>query len=488
VDLTDHLRVIARNWWRILIIAALVGGGVYALSKQRAKVYEGSALLSVTAGRTSDAASVPGQTVFLTQTYAENATTRPVLREAIRRSGLNISIDEAESRVSADPTGDLGFLTVTAEGPTPHDASRLANGDANALIDEVRRQQDRVVDEDLAQVNREIDQVAARLNTLPADSLERDALQTRYAALLQAAVERRTQPRDRVEVVSSARSPTGASSPHPIRDATLAFLVALVVVAELFVARQLLSDRLPRDATPERVGRALGLPVLAAVPSGSPNDSSIVEAFRALRTSLVVVAGGRHPFSIAVVSPTPDAGKSYTALNLAQSLAAQEPGVLLVDADLRRPALHERLGVERAPGLSELLEHRDAAGAMHSVGIPPAYSAGSLRRLLFLPSGHVVRDPAALVAGTAVERIIAAPSSPPSYVIIDTPPAALFADGATIASQTDAAILVVDIRRAKIREARDTISALTRTGVQLTGVVLNRTAARAEGRYYRSKT
>jgi capsular exopolysaccharide synthesis family protein len=410
-----------------------------------------------------------------------------VLREAIRRSGLNISIDEAESRVTGEPSAELGFLTVRAKGPDARDASRLANADANALIDEVRTQQDRVVEQDLAQVNREIDQVAAQLNSLPADSAERDALQTRYAALLQAAVERQTQPRDRVELVSAARPPTGPSSPHPIRDATLAFIVALVVVAELFVARQLLSDRLPRNAAPERVGRTLGLPVLAAVPSGSPDDPTTVEAFRSLRTSLLVVAGGTHPFSIAVVSPTAAAGKSYTSLNLAQSLAAQEPGVLLVDADLRRPALHDRLGVERSPGLSDVLEGREVPGAFHSVGISAAYSAGELRRLLFLPSGHVVRDPAALVSGNAVQRIGASLSAHPKFTIIDTPPAALFADGATIAAQANAAILVVDARRSKVSEARDTITALTRAGVTLVGVVLNRAPARSESRYYRAK-
>lgn len=487
MDLSDHFRVIAHNWWRILLIAALVGGGVYFLSKQRAEVFEGGAVLSVTAGHTGDAAAVPGQTVFLTQTYATNATTRPVLREAVRRSGLPITVDEAEARISAEPSGDLGFLTISAEGPTPRDASRLANADAQALIAEVRAQQDRIIEEDLAQVNREIEQVAGELNGLPADSPERDALQTRYAALLQAAVDRQTQPRDRVELVSAARPPTGPFSPRPLRDSALAFVVALVVVSELFVARQLLSDRLPRNAAPERVGRVLGLPVLAAIPSGAPEDPGVVEAFRTLRTSVLVAAGTQRPFTVAIVSATAAAGKSFAALNLAQSIAAQEPGVLLVDADLRRPVLHERLGVERSPGLSDVLEGRDVPGALHSVGISPSYSAGELRRLLFLPSGHHVRDPAGLVSGSAVQRIGAYLESHPDFLIIDTPPASLFADGASIAMQTNIAILVVDARRSRVSEVRDTITSLTRAGVTLGGLVLNRASVKPDGRYYRSK-
>jgi len=329
----DHFRVIAHNWWRILLASALVGGAVYFLSARAADVYQASALLSVTAGQPVDSPTSREQTVFLADTYAERATTRPVLQAAAEASDLGITAGEAGSRLSASSSGTLGFLTVESTGPKPRDASKLANADAEALIAEVNTQQDRLVEEDLAQVNTEIADVARQLNALAVGAPERDALEVRYQALLQAAVDRRTQPRNRIELVSSAEPAASPSSPRPLRNGALGFAVALVITAELSVALHLLSNRLPRKVSAETVGQIFRLPVLASIPSGSANDSTVVEAFRVLRTSVLSSDAGT-PASIAITSANPRAGKSFTSINLAQSLAAQQPGVVLVDGDL----------------------------------------------------------------------------------------------------------------------------------------------------------
>ena len=482
MDLSEHFQVIAHNWWRILLVALLVTAGVYYLSARRADVFDASTQLSVTAGDSAGAQTVREETVFLTQTYAQRATTRPVLRQAIKGSGLKISTDDAASRISASAASDLGFLTIDAEGPTPSDARKLANAAATAIIADVTAQQQRVEDQDLAPINKETDALSTQLNGLPSTSTERPALQARYEALLQSALVRRTAPKNTVEVVAAAELPTGPVSPKPSRDALLGFLAAVVIAGELSVALHGLSDRLPRGLDAEEVGRLIGLPVLASIPRGS--DAVVVEAFRILRTSIFGLPLDQRPHSIAVVSANAGAGKSFTCINLARSASAQQPGVLLVDADLRRPVIHERLKINREPGLTNVLEGASARGAVHSVGVSPEFAVGEPRRFLAMASGHAVRDPVAVLSGDALARLVAKLDETPNLMIVDTPPAANFADASAVAAQCDAVILVLDASSSRLQDARSVTASLARSGAQLLGVVLNRATQRRDARYY----
>jgi Mrp family chromosome partitioning ATPase len=483
MDLADHFRVILHNWWRILLASLLVAGAVYYLSGNREDVFESNATMSVSSGvATSGSASSRDQNVFLAQTYAELATTRPVVAKAVKLSKLPIDIDTGLSRVSAEAASDTGFLTLKAQGPAPRAASRLANSLAVSLQEEVSRQQDKATAQDLDSVNSEIKSVQAELAQTAADAPTRLELETRYAALLDAAVARRTQPRDRVEVVSPAQPPGGPTSPRPTRDAVLGFVAALVILSELSVALYALGDRLPRGLDPESVAVAIGLPVLATVPRGS--GASVVEAFRTLRVSLASLPPGQRPRSVAIVSPHEGAGKSFTSINLSKAAGAQQSGVLLIDGDLRRPVIHERLDIPRKPGLTDVLARGHVPGALNSVGVGSEYSVGEPRRFLVLPSGEPVQDPGAVLGNDAVQRVEMGLDSPPTLVVVDTPPAALFADAVAIATQCSAAILVLDAKKARLRSTRATIASLERGGVHLLGVVLNRAAgSRRRNRY-----
>jgi len=476
--------VIAHNWWRILLVSVLIAGAVYYLSGRRDDVYEATARLAVTVGNASLGDATRDQTVFLTETYAERAATRPVVADAVDRAQIEgLTVGEAEGQVSASESSNLGFLTISAEAPRPGDARRLANALAAALIADVAAQQNAVLEEDLAAVNREIEALSAQLDALPADASERDALQARYEALLQAAVDRRTQPQNQVAVVAPATTPTSPVSPKPTRDALLALLVALIITAELAVVLHSWSDRLPRGADPETVGRLLGLPVLATVPRGS--GSAVTEAFRRLRASLLALPAERQPRSVAIVGATENAGKSFTAINLARSAAAQQAGgVLLVDADLRRPVVHQRLAIDREPGLTDILEGDAPEGAVQSVGVGKEFAVRAPRRFLVIPSGRPVQDPVAVLSGDALERAVRAVAGDLSLVIVDTAPATLFGDASAIASQCDYAVLVIDARSARVRTTRAAIAALKRSGVELLGVAVNRAPNARRGKYY----
>jgi capsular exopolysaccharide synthesis family protein len=482
MDLADHFRVIAHNWWRILIVALLVAAGVYYYSSTRDDRYEASTTMSVSSGLASSGSVSPkDQSVFLAQTYAELALTRPVVAAAVKDGDLSISTDTARDNLGVEPASDTGFLTITASGDRPREASALANATAVALREAVASEQERAVEQDLESVNEEIASVQAQLATTAEGTPARAELETRYSALLQAAIERRTQPRDRIEVVSPARPPEAPVSPRPKRDAVLGFLVAAILAAEASVAIAALSDRLPRNLDPERVGQMLGAPVLASVPRGSGPPT--VEAFRALRTSLVALPDGARPRTIAIVSATENAGKSFTSINLAQAAAAQQSGVMLVDADLRRPVVHQLLQVERIPGLTDVLAGTELQGAVHSVGVSPEYATGHPRRFLVLPSGTDVRDPVATLSGGALLTLDRRFEEPPRMVIFDTPPVALFADALAVAAQCDAVIVVVDAKSSRLRAVRTAMARVERGGGTIIGVVLNRVSGSRRDRY-----
>jgi len=486
MDLADHFRVIAHNWWRILIVAALVAMSVYYVSNHQAKVYSAEAQLSVTAAQQGSFPVSRDDVLFLADTYAQRATTRPVVTRALKDGKINLDVFTAQGLVSATTSGTTGFLTITAEGPSPRAASRLGNALATALIADNKQQQQLQLTNDLAPVKAQIDALATQIQALPVGNPERSALETRYAALLQAELTRDTQPTNQVALVSDAGLPTGPARPKPLRDAVLGFLVALVIAAELSVAIESLSDRLPRSGDPEAIARMFGLPVLAMVPRGSDDERPVVEAFRTLRTSLAALPAEQRPKTITVVSAQAGAGKSYTAINLARSAAASQSGVLLVDADLRRPVIHQRLDVARQPGLSDVLGGRSARGAVHSVGLSPAYAVGEPRRFLVMPSGPPVPDPVVVLSRDSVRRVLEAVDESPNLTIFDTPPAALFGDATAVASQTDVTILILDARKSRLRSTRNVVTTLTRSGANILGIVVNRVGVPRSGRYYGS--
>jgi len=479
MDLADHLRVIAQNWWKILLVSLLVAAGVYYLTSQKPEVFESSATMSVTSGSTNGGSgSTKDQSVFLAQTYAQLAVTRPVVTKAVKRSGLSISPGTAQARLSVSAATDTAFLTITAQGPTPRSASRLANSLAREVQLEVARQQTLATAQDLDSVNAEIATIQAQLSQVPSDSPQRSELDARYAALLDAATARRTQPNALVVVVSPAEPADAPTLPRPKRDALLAFIAALIITAELSVLLRALGGGLNGTLDSETVRAAFGLPVLALVPSGS--GPPLVEAFRGLRVNLAAMRPDERPQTIAIVSTQADAGKSFTAVNLAMSTAGQATGVLLIDADLRRPTLHQRLGLPKAPGLTDVLGGAELYGALYSVGLDSGYEADEPHRFLAVPSGVAVLDPVAVVTHDLVARIACGFERLPGLVIFDTPPLALFSDALAIGAQCDAVILVIDAKRTRLKSTRDTITSLQQADASILGIVVNRVKSRRE--------
>lgn len=458
--MSEHLRVIWRRKWRILAVALLLAAIVYIRSDAAPDEYRAEAILSVTPGRGDASADAA---IRLARSYAVLATTRAVLVQAVADGKLGGGASAASDQVQARATDD-GVVEVEGDGSTPRRAEQLAAAVADAVVGSVRTRQEAARDEALAGVADELADLERQLSSrdLPADAPLRAALLVRYTELNRASTEARLRPLDRLDVVSPARAAAEPVAPTPARDGLLTFLAALVAFSVLAALVEVLSDRFSTERPGEEVVRVTGLPVLAEIPrTGGPE---VIEAFRTLRTSLMFMSTSERLRTLAVVSVDAGSGKTFTAVNLAREAAGLEVPVVLIDGDLRRPILHDRLNLPRSPGLSEALEGRaDTAEIGHALG----------EWLRVVTSGAAVADPAGLFGGRSFRETLD-DMTWAELVLVDTPAGGLYADALAIASQCDATLVVVDAQNSKRRAVRNLVESLRHVSAQPIGIVLNR--------------
>jgi len=429
----------------------------------------------VISGRASIGQATTDDTNFLTQTYAQLGESVPVVFQAVKESGLKIDPSAGLGRISVSQIGNIAFLRVTATGPSPAAARALARGATIALTSAVEDQQNTSTLADIAPLNAQIDQLTKQLASLPPGSPAAGSLNNALQAAQTALYNREAQPRNRIIVASPAVASSTPVSPRPTTDALLALVVSFVVIAELWVVARAVGDRFSASDDSADIMKVVGLPVLARIPKGS--DADTIEAFRILRTNLMFLEGAGKPRTLAIVSANPDAGKTFVAIHLAESAAALDEKVVLVDADLRKPAIHERTGVVRAPGLSAVLQGADIASALRRNGSSPF--------LRILPSGTPVSDPSGVLGARAFRSVLDALRAV-RLVVVDTPPGALFADAMAVASQCDATVFVLDTKTSRKRAVRSTIESLERGGANIVGVVVNRASTPRPTSYYGS--
>ncbi|MGH7690110.1 MAG: GumC family protein, partial [Gemmatimonadaceae bacterium] len=237
----------------------------------------------------------------------------------------------------------------------------------------------------------------------------------------------------------------------PVIAAATAILGLILAVIVVFVRE--FFDR--GVHTKDELASLTGVPVLGLIPHirsprAAPLDTRLVsrkdprnpgaEAFRTLRTNMTLAEEDRSARTLVMASPMPGDGRSTTATNLAITLAQQGLRVLLVDADLRRGALHELLRVPRAPGFSDALTGEGTPEpAIHAIDIGLANGRGGLH---LLATGTLPANPAELLASARCRSMVETLSAEYDMVLFDTPPMNLVTDAVVLAS-TAAAVVVV---------------------------------------------
>ena len=297
----------------------------------------------------------------------------------------------------------------------------------------------------------------------------------------------------------------------PVAPRRLTTVLAALFLSTLFgmglaLVLEYLDDTI---RTTEEIENYLQLPALAAIPAidsipkrrlllvgGSQGDeetpsessellinadsrSSLGEAYRQLRTLILLSTAGHPPKSLLITSSLPSEGKTTTATNTAISLAQTGAKVLIIDADMRRPRLHSVFDIENAAGLSSLLSND-----LDDEEILGFVRHDERTNLHLLTSGPIPPNPAELIGSVQMSNLLKTLQKHFTHVIVDSPPIASFTDGVLIASMVDGVILVVHAGKSSRQVVKRSRQLLQDIGAKILGVVLNNVNLRSQDNYY----
>ena len=195
-------------------------------------------------------------------------------------------------------------------------------------------------------------------------------------------------------------------------------------------------------------------------------NSGSAEAFRALRTSLLLSSAGAPPQVILVTSAMMQEGKSFTALNLAVVLAQTGQKVLLVDSDMRRPAIHKYLGFPMNRGLSACLAGTETPDQV-------VVAVDEIPGLHVIPAGHMPPYPSEMLASDAMPQLLKRWRGEYRYIVIDTPPVLAVTDAVVCARAADVVVLIARSEKTGRQSLVRTRDVLRRVRANIAGVVVN---------------
>lgn len=310
-----------------------------------------------------------------------------------------------------------------------------------------------------------------------------------------------------INIVDYAIAPRQPVGPQRLLGVSMALVISIAFGICLAIFLDYLDNTVRSAGDVERM---LGLPALATIPSAgglgrrrlfgnrggnsslkegallrpellinSDPRSMLGEAYKQLRTSILLSTAGRAPRTLLITSAKPGEGKTTTAVNTAVSLAQTGARVLLIDADLRRPMVHNLFNVANPAGLSTVLS-RDVNELDILAHIDQHRESG----LHLLTSGPIPPNPAELLGSSQMKQLIQTLASHFDHIVIDSPPITSVTDGVWLASLVDGVILVVHGGQSTRDLVRRTRQILRGVGARIFGVVLNNVKQHDDEYYY----
>jgi len=308
-----------------------------------------------------------------------------------------------------------------------------------------------------------------------------------------------------IHVVDYSAIPKEPVGPRRLQAVILALVLALAFGVALALFLEYLDDtvkstsdvesglRLPSLAIIPIAGRSTQrfLPISRALQRTNGNGSAPellinasgpsqqAEAYRHLRTSILLSTAGRPPKSLLVTSSVPAEGKTTMVVNTATVLAQTGAQVLVIDADMRRPRLHYVFGLDNNDGLSAIL-----SSDMTEADVLSKINKFRDTNIYLLSSGAIPPNPAELLGSAQMKRLLDIVGETFNYFVIDSPPIASFTDGVLISSLVDGVLLVVHGGKTSRQVVKRTREILHEVGAKIIGVVLNKADVRSSDYHY----
>ncbi len=288
-----------------------------------------------------------------------------------------------------------------------------------------------------------------------------------------------------IRIVDQAETPRRPASPNKVTNLSLALFGGAFLGIGLAFFFEYLDSRIKQ---PEEIKTQLGLPFLGMVALFNPKETTgppligngmpheFSEAFRGIRTNVLFSSADAGSKSIVVTSTGPGEGKSVVSANLAMSLALAGQRVLLIDADMRRPKVHELFGVSQEPGLSNVMVGDAKASETVKRTLTP--------NLWLMTAGKHPPNPAELLGSKRFKDFMASLGEHFDWVILDSPPVMAVTDASVIAHSATGVVFVVGAEMTSKGAAKAALEQLDSAKAKYVGGILNRVDVRRNPYYY----
>jgi capsular exopolysaccharide synthesis family protein len=430
VTLTQYLRVLQHQWLVVALLAILGLGGAAAYTYRQTPVYSAHTQLFVSVRTDTGISGLSQGNTFTQQrvkSYADIVTSPLIAEPVINQLRLPFTPEQLTSKITASSPLDTVLLDIIVSDTDPIRAAAIANA-----------------------VGAEFPRLVGRLETPSGQSSSPVT----------------------VSVTRAATVPSVPVSPRIPLNLALGLIVGLGLGIGAAVLRDQFNTSVSGIGDVEKLTGAIPLGVVPydALAGKQPlitadQFGGRAEAFRTLRTNLQFADVDEPPRVITITSALPAEGKTTTACNIALTLAQSGARVVLVEGDLRKPAVGKYLGISNAAGLTNVL-----AGQHELRDVIVSYQRDTLA---VLPSGPTPPNPSEMLGSQQMHQLLTTLATDYDLVIIDAPPLLPVTDAAVLASASDGAIMVVRHGKSRREEVERAIQALTAVNAKVLGTVLN---------------
>ncbi len=512
MELRQYLKILRKWLWLIVLVAVVAGVASYYTTNQLPRLYQATAKVMVGESfqKTNPTQGDIATGSVLAETYIQLVDTSAVLNGVRQELGLQSSVDELRSAVSASAIARTQFIDVRANSTDPKRAAQIANAVANQLIllgpassnadllkqREFIRGQIEDLETKIGDAEANINQLEESLKTTTSvrETSDKRAEIDRLRGQIAQYQQNYTQfvnylapsSQNTLTILEPAEPPAAPFAPNLVLNVSLAVIIGIILATAVAFLIEYFDDTLKTKEDVTRVLTASTLGEIGVVKNRNDKlitaaepRSANAEAYRMLRSNIGFSSVDKPIKTILVTSASPSEGKSITAANLAVTMAQAGYRTVILDCDLRKPTQQKIFNLSNDVGLTNaLLAHSTVQNFIRPVRV---------ENLSVMPTGSLPPNPAELLGSRRMAEMLSALEGEADIIVIDSPPVLAVADSAILSRMADGVLLVIDSGQTKRESAQRAKEALENAGARLLGVVLNRMPASRSYYSYNSK-
>jgi succinoglycan biosynthesis transport protein ExoP len=495
MDFQAYIAPLRKWWWLILASSLVAAVSSIVVTWQQAPIYQASTALVI--GRSVYDPNPTSNDIYLSQQltryYADLAYRDQVINATMTALGLDWLPE-----YNVQPLPNTQTIEITVNDISPIRAQAVANELANQLILQTPSRSEGETSERQGFINNQLSQLEESITKTQNEIIEKQAeledmtsarqiadteqeiialetklstLQANYAALLASTEQGAI---NTLSVIEQASLPISPIGPNKNMIVLLSTAIGFLLGSGAAYLIEYLDDTIKSS---EEITNKFQIPVIGIIAdiTNSNNHgiyvteqphSVITEAFRTIRTNLEFSGIDKPLNTILVTSVGVSEGKSFVAVNLATIIAQSEKKVLLLDADLRKPNIHNYLGITNSVGLSDIFR-----GDLSPLSaIKPSQNS----KLGVIPAGRPPPNPTELIGSLKMDQILEKLKNLSDIIIIDGAPI-LVSDSVILSNKVDGVILIIRYGITRQFMIKNALEQLKRADVRILGAVLNGT-------------